>query len=378
MGKFENDFLSTSNKNPLLWLRFIDDIFFIWPHSEADLLSFINNVNSFHPNIKFSHEHSTTTVNFLDVTITKDCDNNLITSVFEKPSNCHQYVEYSSCHPKTCKAGIPFSQAKRYRRITTNTDQFHQDCKNIQQHFKDRNYPEELIDKAISKAASLSRDDALKSVTKSDSEIIPFVCTFNPSLPNIGKTINQYWGLLKNSSKQSVINLYECKPIVAYKRPCNLQDVLIHSNFNNSVTKECKVSKCRRTRCSHCKHITESTEFSSSVLSKSFQVKHNLTCSSSDVVYLITCKRCKLQYVGQTSQKCSVRMNSHKFDIKHFPNSFTTVAEHFNSKDHSIRDFSFMPIDKINNNWKRLLKETEWMYKLGTILPDGMNTQLLY
>ena len=40
--------------------------------------------------------------------------------------------------------------------------------------------------------------------------------------------------------------------------------------------------------------------------------------------------------------------------------------------------FSFMPIDKINNNWKRLLKETERMYKLHTVLPDDMNTKLLY
>jgi len=41
-----------------------------------------------------------------------------------------------------------------------------------------------------------------------------------------------------------------------------------------------------------------------------------------------------------------------------------------------MNNFSFMLIDKINNNWKRLLKETDWMYKLNTVLPDGMNTKL--
>jgi len=71
-------------------------------------------------------------------------------------------------------------------------------------------------------------------------------------------------------------------------------------------------------------------------------------------------------------------MNSHNFDVKHYPNTITTVAEHFNSKGYSVIDFSFMAIDKINNTWKRLLKETEWMYKLNTVLPDGMNTKLLY
>ena len=352
--------------------------FFIWTHSEADLLKFIQDVNNVHPTITFSHEYSKTRVNFLDVTLEKNSKNELATRVFEKPSNCHQYVEYSSCHPGSCKSGIPFSQAKRYRRITSNKDQFTSDCNNIREHFKNRNYPDSVVDQAIAKAAQLSTDEALQPTTKSDSDVIPFVCTFNPSLPNIGKTVNQYWGLLKNSSKNSVKEIFKCKPVIAYKRPSNLQDILVHSHLNRSVNKDCKISKCCRARCTHCKYITESKHFSSSVLCRDFQVKHNLTCSSSDVIYLITCKKCKLQYVGQTSQKCSVRMNSHKFDIKHYPNTFTTVAEHFNSKGHSMNDFSFMPIDKINNNWKRLLMETEWMYKLNTVLPDGMNTKLRY
>ena len=50
--------------------------------------------------------------------------------------------------------------------------------------------------------------------------------------------------------------------------------------------------------------------------------------------------------------------------IKHFSDTITNVSEHFISEMHSIQDFSFMPIDKVNNNWKRLLKETAWMYKL--------------
>ena len=51
-------------------------------------------------------------------------------------------------------------------------------------------------------------------------------------------------------------------------------------------------------------------------------------------------------------------MNNHKFDIVHFPDMFTNVLEHFNSSRHTIQDFSFMPIEKVSNNWKRLSKET--------------------
>ena len=71
------------------------------------------------------------------------------------------------------------------------------------------------------------------------------------------------------------------------------------------------------------------------------------------------------------------RMNKHKFDIVHFPDMITNVSEHFNSPGHSIHDFTFMPIEKVSNNWKRLLKETSWMHILGTIAPHGMNSKVL-
>ena len=71
-------------------------------------------------------------------------------------------------------------------------------------------------------------------------------------------------------------------------------------------------------------------------------------------------------------------MNKHKFDIKHFPDIITTVSEHFNSPGHSIKDFSFMPIDRVTCNWKRLLKETSWMHRLGTVCPFGLNSKIMY
>ena len=58
------------------------------------------------------------------------------------------------------------------------------------------------------------------------------------------------------------------------------------------------------------------------------------------------------------SAKCRQRMNKHKFDIKHFPDIVTTVSEHFNLPGHSIKDFSFMPIERVTGNWNRFMKET--------------------
>ena len=138
------------------------------------------------------------------------------------------------------------------------------------------------------------------------------------------------------------------------------------------------VTKCNRKRCSHCSTINESDCFTSTNTASVHKVNYDLSCTSTSVIYLITCKKCKAQYVGQTRQKCANRMNNHKYDIVHFPDTFTNVSEHFNSAGHSIQDFSFMPIDRVTNDWKRLLKETTWMHVLDTVSPNGMNSKVLF
>ncbi|XP_053391643.1 uncharacterized protein LOC128554386 [Mercenaria mercenaria] len=225
MGKLEKEFIDSCDKKPLIWLRFLD-IFFIWNHSEEDLLDFFDRLNSFHDTIKFTYCYSKDTATFLDVNIEKDENGILHTSVHEKDANNHQYIEFSSCHPVPCKKGIPFSQAKRFRRITSDNTIFDKEMDKLREYFQARNYPECVINEALKKASSLSMQDALNSCSNRNTDkVIPFVCTYNPSLPNIGKIINQYWNLLKYSQQESVRQLYDYKPIVAYKRPKNIQDV---------------------------------------------------------------------------------------------------------------------------------------------------------
>ena len=81
---------------------------------------------------------------------------------------------------------------------------------------------------------------------------------------------------------------------------------------------------------------------------------------------------------ANTPEGIKKRMNSHRFDILHYPESITNVSVHFNENGHSVDNFSFTPIDKVKNEWPRLLKETYWMHHLKTLSPNGMNTKVLY
>ena len=51
----------------------------------------------------------------------------------------------------SCKANIPFSQAKRYRRITSNNDTYTKELTHLNDIFLAGNYPKEGIDKALKK-----------------------------------------------------------------------------------------------------------------------------------------------------------------------------------------------------------------------------------
>ena len=90
--------------------------------------------------------------------------------------------------------GIPFSQAKRYRRFISSNENFEKELDKLKSYFLEINYPTHVVDDAFQKACSLSRDMALKETTKSNNKLVPYVITYNPSLPNIGEIINKYWG----------------------------------------------------------------------------------------------------------------------------------------------------------------------------------------
>ena len=103
-------------EKPIIWLRYIDDIFAIWPHGEGNLTKLIDEINSYPATIKFIAEWSKESVVLLDTRLIRESDK-LILDLYTKPTNTHQYLHRRSCHPAHCKNSIAYSQALRLRRI---------------------------------------------------------------------------------------------------------------------------------------------------------------------------------------------------------------------------------------------------------------------
>ena len=56
---------------PIVWKRFIDDIFSLWTINRVEISQFIEQASIYHPTIKFTAEISETETTFLDTTISK-------------------------------------------------------------------------------------------------------------------------------------------------------------------------------------------------------------------------------------------------------------------------------------------------------------------
>ena len=124
LAKFETDALSHAPHQPHTWWRFIDGIFMIWTHTEDELRTFITYLTNIHPTIKFTSSHSATSISFLDVKVSLDQFGKVETDLYTKPTDKHQYLLQSSCHPLHTKRAIPFSLAHLLRRICSSDESF--------------------------------------------------------------------------------------------------------------------------------------------------------------------------------------------------------------------------------------------------------------
>ena len=91
---------------------------------------------------------------------------------------------------------------------------------------------------------------------------------------------------------------------------------------------------------------------------------------------MISCKKCRVQYVGETENALHVRMNGHRSNI-HTKKTNKPVAAHFCQSDHSVEDLEVRGIEKIHEDHpaKRRERESYWIFTLKTLAPEGMNLQ---
>jgi hypothetical protein len=128
---------------------YIDDIWGIWTNSEEEFQEFTQTLNSHHPSINIKPLTSSTTMDFLDVTIFKGPEFNttgqLDTKGFFKPTDSHALLNYSSFHPKHTFGGITKSQFIRFGRICSRPEDCTSATQTLFQALRRGGYPRSLL-----------------------------------------------------------------------------------------------------------------------------------------------------------------------------------------------------------------------------------------
>lgn len=139
--------------------------------------------------------------------------------------------------------------------------------------------------------------------------------------------------------------------------------------------------KCSRKCCLCCKNMNKINAVKSCSTGTSYinPEAQTFTCTDTNLVYLIECKKCSFQYVGETIQLLKERFLQHRGDARRNVKS-TYLVQHFNSDGHTHNDITISVLEGLKTSHdpdtiKTSLREIEnkWILALNTAYPFGMN-----
>ena len=81
-------------------------------------------------------------------------------------------------------------------------------------------------------------------------------------------------------------------------------------------------------------------------------------CKTTNCIYLLGCKRCPQQYIGETDRSLKERFLEHKGYVNNHVVSKAT-GFHFNQKGHTISDMEVTVVEKIFNVDPQFRKQRE-------------------
>ena len=122
------------------------------------------------------------------------------------------------------------------------------------------------------------------------------------------------------------------------------------------------------------------------ILCTATQITHpcmkKISCRSSNLIYAITCKRCKLQYVGQTLLRLRDRFTGHFGDINNSRQE-KSVSRHFSQQGHQgVDDMQISVLEFIKNPPRspqavtiRNRVEMNWIHLFRSLAPRGLNME---
>ncbi len=388
MDQFENavseEYMNKAGLRPMVWYRYIDDIFFIWTDGVESLNDFIDFIQNYSDNnkmkssMKFESNISSTEVNFLDVKVRFN-NGILETDLYTKPTDAFLYLNSSSNHPKHVKSNIPKGQFIRIRRICSTKEDFFRNCRTLSSFFEKRGYQSKDLQRSVKEVANIPREKLLEDKIKvrKDPQMI-FVCDWHPNMSQLPSIVRKHFHLLQNDHKSK--DIFTSSPIVAYRRPKTIKNFVVRNNISNDdILEKPKTTEPCGKKCKLCKDILTTDTITNEKRGIKIKLNDGGTCQTKNVIYAAVCMRHNFICVGQTGEALCMRFCKHRYDIKGRPKN-SEIAEHFH-QNHEDGDMKVLILQSglSGSKEKREYHEDRWMCLLQSLQAknsSGMNKDI--
>lgn len=352
MAQWEREALATCPLQPQIFLRYLDDIWGIWNHSKEDFDHFVTILNNHHPSIKLKPTLHSSSVDFLDVTTFKGIrfreTGHLDTKLYRKPTDTITLLHFDSFHPKHVFKGLLKSQILRINRICSSKDDTDAEINNLCNALKKRNYPRTLLRRA-------KHTTHTTATTHTTQRVVPCITTYSTTNKKLQLQLKHNLERMK----PRIPALRHLRSITAYRRKPNLRDLLVRSRLTNAQLQEGNTSQRNIIR--------------SSSTPRRFTISAPQDAKTANLIYKIQCGKCGKQYIGETKNSLATRLYAHKYNIRHNKKPHTTLVKHF--RKHHWTHLQTQILEH-NPHWtteERRKKEKEWIQRLQTQAPQGLN-----
>lgn len=355
MANWEEEVLTKCPKKPLHYFRYLDDIWGVWCYSKEDFVEFIGILNSHDPSIKLKYVMDDKSIDFLDTTVYKgpsfDLSGSLDIKVFFKNTDTHALLYKTSFHPKHTFRGLIKSQLLRFYRLSTQESSFWEAVKILFGSLRKRGYSRSFLRQCL-------RHFHEEKLIKAE-KMIPFITTYSTMSRKLNRTIkDNYQTLIKDK------HILENRRIIsAYRKNKTLRDILVRAKLEPVQQATAPKLDC------FCvvKYVRNKVD------KTIIRINQEFTPNSENCIYMIYCSKCGKQYIGETRNSIKMRMWQHRYNIRNRKEINTPLVKHF--LFHGLEALRVAGI-QANSCWThkdRRIHERQWIYRLQTREPNGLN-----
>ena len=208
----------------------------------------------------------------------------IITDLYCKPTDGHQYLLYDSCYADQIKRSIIFSQTLRLKRIFSEKNDLNVPVEDLKAWFRKRGYPDYLIKEQVEKALRLTPSDENNNKKVNG---VPLVVTYNPAFKNLFQVIRKNLQLLY--ADEEVKKMFSPAPFVSSSTTRNLKSYLGRSKIY-PLERKVGSENCKSKRCLVCVNVSETDVFQSFQTKEQYKINYQLNCNDKCLIYLLCLK----------------------------------------------------------------------------------------